>query len=113
MAHSVAEHLHVQIADYDRVIRTFIPNYDTMRSVQLDLLAGALPSNGLVLDLGGGTGALAAAVAERFPNVELEIWDTDPAMLSVARERFARFGKRVRLVERCFYDPLPNCDGVV
>jgi tRNA (cmo5U34)-methyltransferase len=113
MAHSVAAHLQVQIADYDRFIRTVIPGYDAMRAVQLELLARRLPAQGRVLDLGGGTGALAAAVAERFSEVEIEIWDTDPAMLAVARERCARFGDRVSLVARSFAEPLPPCDAVV
>jgi tRNA (cmo5U34)-methyltransferase len=84
-----------------------------MRPVQLDLLALSVPrEGGLVLDLGGGTGALAAAVAERFPGVTVEIWDTDPEMLASARERCARFGARVRTVERSFTEPLPPCDAV-
>jgi tRNA (cmo5U34)-methyltransferase len=113
MAHSVSEHLHIRIADYDRVIRTFIPHYETMRSVQLDLLAGVLPTGGRVLDLGGGTGALAEAIAERFPTVQIEIWDTDPAMLSIARERCHRFGDRVHLIEQSFASRLIPCDAVV
>lgn len=113
MAHSVSAHLHVKIADYDGFIRTVIPGYDTMRAVQLDLLGRSLPPDGRVLDLGGGTGALAAAVAERFPTVHIEIWDTDPAMLTVARERCAVFGTRVSLVARSFVEPLPACDAVV
>ena len=42
----------------------------------------------------------------------MEIWDTDPDMLATARERCARFGERVRYVERSFTDPLPPCDAV-
>ncbi len=113
MAHSVADHLQVKIADYDRFIRTVIPGYDAMRAVQLRLLGHCLPARGRVLDLGGGTGALAAAVAEKFPEVSVEIWDTDPAMLAVARERCARFGDRVTMVARSFAEPLPPCDAVV
>lgn len=114
MAHSVAAHLHVQIADYDRAIRTFIPGYDAMQAVQLDLLAGVLPlKGGKILDLGGGTGSLAAALADHFAGVQIEIWDTDPAMLAVARERCAQFGDRVAFVERSFDEPLPECDAVV
>jgi tRNA (cmo5U34)-methyltransferase len=113
MAHSVSDHLHVMIADYDRFIRTVIPHYETMRAVQLELLARCLPSDGRVIDLGGGTGALARAVAEKFPEVCVEIWDTDPAMLDVARERCAAFGDRVQFVGRSFAEPLPACDAVV
>jgi tRNA (cmo5U34)-methyltransferase len=43
----------------------------------------------------------------------VEIWDTDPAMLEVARERCAAFDDRVHFVERSFAEPLPACDAVV
>ncbi len=105
----------LRVADYDALIRQLVPAYPAMRPVQLELLALALPDGGegrLVLDLGGGTGALAAAIAERFPAVEVQIWDTDPAMLAIARERCAEFGARVSTVERSFADPLPPCDAV-
>lgn len=117
MAHSVEGHLKLRVADYDQLIRRLVPAYPAMRPVQLDLLALGLPgagaAGGLVLDLGGGTGALAAAVAERFPAVQVEIWDTDPDMLATARERCAVFGERIHYVERSFTDPLPTCDAVV
>jgi tRNA (cmo5U34)-methyltransferase len=113
MAHSVEGHLKVRVEDYDREIRRLVPAYDAMRRVQLDVLALVLGENGArVLDLGGGTGALAAAIAERFPAVKVEIWDTDPVMLASARERCSRYGGRVVCVERSFTDPLPACDAV-
>jgi tRNA (cmo5U34)-methyltransferase len=113
VAHSVEGHLKVRVEDYDREIRRLVPAYDAMRRVQLDVLAVVLGgSGGRVLDLGGGTGALAAAVATRFPAVKVEIWDTDPVMLASARERCRPFGERVILVERSFTDPLPACDAV-
>jgi len=124
MAHSVEGHLKLRVAEYDELIRRLVPAYATMRPVQLDLLALGLPAaggagpstslkaGGLVLDLGGGTGALAAAVAERFPAVRVEIWDTDPDMLATARERCARFGERIGYVARSFTEPLPACDAV-
>ena len=119
MAHSVSGHLKLRVAEYDELIRKLVPAYPAMRPVQLELLALALPDCDAgpepcrrVLDLGGGTGALAAAIAERFPTATVEIWDTDPAMLAVSRERCARFGERIRYVERSFADPLPPCDAV-
>jgi len=115
MAHSVSGHLKLRVAEYDDLIRQLVPAYPAMRPVQLELLALALPGDGtgrLVLDLGGGTGALAAAIAERFPAATVEIWDTDPAMLAVARERCAGFGPRVRYVARSFTEALPACDAV-
>lgn len=113
MAHSVSGHLKLRVTEYDELIRRLVPAYATMQPVQLELLALALPDGrGRVLDLGGGTGALAAAIAERFPAIEVEIWDTDPEMLTVARERCGRFGERVRYVERSFTESLTPCDAV-
>ncbi len=113
MAHSVEGHLKLRVAEYDELIRKLVPAYDAMRAVQLDLLALSVPAEGgLVLDLGGGTGALAAAIAERFSGATVEIWDTDPDMLATARERCAPFGGRVRYVERSFTSPLPPCDAI-
>ncbi len=113
MAHSVEGHLRLRVTEYDELIRKFVPAYAAMRPVQLDLLALGLPvQGGLALDLGGGTGALAEAIAERFTTVAVQIWDTDPAMLAAARERCARFGDRVAYVEQSFTDPLPACDAV-
>ena len=115
MAHSVEGHLKLDVADYDRLIRQLVPGYAAMRAAHMVLLRKLLPADRpcMVLDLGGGTGALAEAVAETLPLAEVEIWDTDPAMLAVARERCARFGKRIRYVERSFAEPLTPCAAVV
>src|SRR3954464_14352991 len=115
MSHSVEGHLKLNVADYDKLIRQLVPGYAAMRAAHMVLLKKLLPANRrcLVLDLGGGTGALAEAVAETLPLAEVEIWDTDPAMLAVARERCARFGSRIRYIERSFATPLTPCNAVV
>ncbi len=113
MAHSVEDHLGMRATEYDRVIRTFIPGYEAMLATQLHWLATALPETGRVLDLGGGTGSLAQAVAERFPRAHIQVWDIDPKMLAVAAERLRPYGDRVTLVQRSFHDPLPEAHAVV
>lgn len=115
MAHSVEGHLKLNVADYDRQIRQLVPGYAAMRTAHMTLLRKLLPADrrSQVLDLGGGTGALAEAVAETLPLAEVEIWDTDPAMLAVARARCGRFGPRIRYVERSFANSLTPCDAVV
>ena len=66
--HSVSSHLHLDTTQYDRIIRTYIPHYDESRGVQLDLLSAALiPGANQIVDLGGGTGSLAEAILDRFP----------------------------------------------
>ena len=71
MAHSVSGHLKLHVDEYDELIRRLVPAYPAMRPVQLALLELALrDGRGRILDLGGGTGALAAAIAREFPAVD-------------------------------------------
>ena len=112
--HSVSAHLRLDTAEYDRIIRTYIPYYDESRGVQLQLLALAFGDRAAhVVDLGGGTGSLAEAILDRFPNVTVTVRDIDPGMLEVAGRRLARFGDRVTLDRGSFTDPLPPADAVL
>ena len=113
MTHSVEQHLGMQATEYDRVIRTFIPNYDKMFQEIMYWLKAIVPENGKVVDLGGGTGSLADAIARKCPGLSIEIWDTDPKMLQVAGARLERYGNRIVLVEKSFDQPLPECSAVV
>lgn len=112
--HSVSSHLRLETAEYDRIIRTYIPYYDESRKVQLDLLAAAqLPGSSLIIDLGGGTGSLAEAILDRLPQASLLVRDIDPAMLEQAQGRLGRFGDRSQLSAGAFLDPLPEADAVL
>ena len=111
--HSVQQHLGVAAVDYDRAIRTFIPGYEEMLSTINWWLAAILPSGGTVTELGGGTGSLAQAVLANLPQVQLEIWDIDLQMLSVARDRLQQFGDRVTLRKRSFTEKLEVCNAVI
>ena len=112
--HSVSSHLHLDTGEYDRIIRTYIPYYDESRAVQLDLLAAVLGNrNARIIDLGGGTGSLAEAILERFPQTSIFLLDIDPAMLDIARTRLARFADRIELSLGSFADTLPSADAVV
>jgi len=79
----------------------------------VELLASLAPAAAHVLDLGGGTGALSAAVLGRMPEARVTVLDVDRAMLEEARRRLAPFGDRVQLREGSFLDPLPAADAVV
>ncbi len=112
--HSVSSHLRLDTAEYDRIIRTYIPHYEESRKIQLELLAAAnIPATARVVDLGGGTGSLAEAILEQFPRVSLIVRDIDPEMLAVARARLSRFADRVELNLGSFADPLPTADAVL
>lgn len=111
MAHSTEDHLGLDVAEYDQVIRTLIPNYAaTVRLVAREVAeAGAAT----VVDLGGGTGALSAALLALSDACRIELFDVDPAMLASARDRLAPFGERVVLRQRSFAEALPPCDAVM
>ena len=108
-AHSVRRHLRVAIDAYDATIRQFIPGYEAMLGVaarELSPVAG-----GLVIDLGGGTGALAEAILKSRDRGTVELIDVDSEMLAQARTRLARFGRRVRFTGGSFLGALPRCNG--
>src|SRR5215510_7889859 len=76
-------------------------------------LDGHVPSDGLVVDLGAGTGALGAAVLDALPDVRVELVDIDPNMLEVAAARCAAHAGRFRVRHARFEDELPRCHAVV
>lgn len=51
--------------------------------------------HGDVLELGSGSGAMAAALLDRYPTIRLVATDVDPAMRAAATERLAPYGDRV------------------
>jgi tRNA (cmo5U34)-methyltransferase len=111
--HSVKRHLDVDADGYDVQIRRLIPHYDEMLATGVEVLAALAPANAHVLDLGGGTGALACAVLEGLPGARVTLLDVDPEMLAQARRRLEPFANRVALREGSFLDPLPAADAVV
>jgi tRNA (cmo5U34)-methyltransferase len=111
--HRVAGHLGVAADDYDRTIRTFIPNYERMLATVVHWLDGHVPPEGLVLDLGAGTGALSAAILDTLPDVRVQLVDVDPDMLEVAATRCSAHIGRYELRHARFEDQLPRCHAVV
>lgn len=111
--HSVHEHLGIVPQEYDRKIRTLVPGYERMLSTIGWWLSQTVPQQGRIVELGGGTGALAEAVLRKLPDVRIDIWDIDLGMLGVARERLRDFSERVTLREKSFAEPLDKCDAVI
>lgn len=108
---SVAAHLGIELAGYDRRIRQFIPRYDEM----LEAAAEAAGRRGPLLDLGIGTGALAARCLARTRGAgrphRLIGLDADGGMLAQARRRL---GRGAKLIETDFTrGPLPPAGTIV
>lgn len=72
-------------------------------------LQGYEPS-GAVLEIGAGSGAMAAEVLAHHPNVRMTVTDYDAAMVDAARKRLARFDDRVSL-RPADATALPFADG--
>jgi SAM-dependent methyltransferase len=111
--HRVAGHLGVAADEYDRMIRTFIPNYDRMLDTVVHWLDGHVPPGGLVVELGAGTGGLSAAILDGLLDVRAELVDIDPSMLEVAAARCSAHEGRYELRRGRFEDELPRCHAVV
>ena len=105
---SVAAHLGIRLSDYDARIRTFIPDYDTM----LDVAASVIPGRTrTIVDLGIGTGALAARCLDQAPAASVVGIDADADILALASRRLK---DRVTTVAGSFLrTPLPACDAIV
>jgi tRNA (cmo5U34)-methyltransferase len=105
---SVASHLGIKLSEYDKSIRTFIPDYEEMLAVA----AAAVPARArTIVDLGIGTGALSARCLESAPQAHIAGIDMDPEILALAAQRL---GDRASLTTGSFLrTPLPSCDAVV
>lgn len=61
-------------------------------------LAGAR-LDGHALEVGSGSGAMAAALLERLPTLQLTATDVDPQMVLAAGKRLARYGGRATVAQ--------------
>ena len=105
---SVAAHLGIRLSEYDRRIRTFIPSYDEM----LDAAAAIVSSKArTIVDLGIGTGALAARCLGRARQASVVGIDADADIAALATRRV---GARATLIHGSFLRvPLPRADAFV
>jgi tRNA (cmo5U34)-methyltransferase len=111
---SVAQHLGIRLPEYDRVIRTFIPGYPELLQRVADTVRLVKRRRPRIVDLGIGTGALAARCLAGIPGCTVYGIDADPLILEAARRRLARYESRVRLARGNFARAtLPPCDAMV
>lgn len=107
---SVASHLGIRTDEYDQQILTFIPFYDEILNAAARALDAAERPVKVVLDLGTGSGALAARCLARLKGARVVGIDGDPAMLAMAEQRL---GKALTpLVGNFESTPFPGCDVV-
>lgn len=81
-----------------------IPRPDT--ELLVDLALERLPQQGLVLDMGTGSGAIAVALAHTRPSAQVTALDVSAAALEVARRNADRNCVTLSLIESDWYDAL-------
>jgi tRNA (cmo5U34)-methyltransferase len=75
--------------EYDRDRQALVPCFDEFYGTVLRAIPFDNKGNIRVLELGAGTGLLAAMVAKAFPAAHLHLTDISEAMLAQAKQRFA------------------------
>jgi len=106
-------HLGIDLSEYDARIRTFIPDYEILHDIVACAAAAAVSRRApTVVELGIGTGALAARCVAALPSARIVGVDADAAMLDAAHERLG--GGLSRRIAGSFESvDLPRCDAVV
>lgn len=101
---------------YDQARRQLVPCFDDLYTTALALLPADREQSPLrVLDLGAGTGLLAALIAERYPQAQIKLIDIAPDMLEKARERMQPYGERIQIeqLDMIELDRLASFDAIV
>jgi SAM-dependent methyltransferase len=80
-------HLGIKFGEYDATIASLIPHYKALIEAAADAVDAAAPRSPAVVDLGTGSGALAAQILKVRPKARLIGIDADASMLDAARRR--------------------------
>jgi tRNA (cmo5U34)-methyltransferase len=87
----VKEHFESEAQEFDRIILTLIPHYPTMVRTLVEAIPFGRSKPLRVIDLGCGTGTVAAQILDAFPNAEVTCLDLAENMITIAREKLARY----------------------
>jgi release factor glutamine methyltransferase len=90
--------------DLDLAPGVFVPR--ARAEAIVDAAVAVRPDARLVVDLGTGNGAIAAALAHRMPTAEVHAADVDPAAVAIAARNGARFGFAVHRGD--WWEALPS-----
>jgi tRNA (cmo5U34)-methyltransferase len=109
MSHSVESHLHLQVREYDSLIRRFIPRYDEMLDEAVRFIRNSTANGGRAqfVDLGIGTGSLTERILHLLPQAQVIGIDADQKMLEEAAQRLSSDRGRIELRLQDFSSELP------
>jgi ubiquinone/menaquinone biosynthesis C-methylase UbiE len=101
-----------QAGMYDETIQLVVPQYDLMQQSMVDLLRyhfgipqGICPEsvNGVILDIGAGTGAESIRVLKEFPNIKIVALDLCSPMFEQFRLNYKEAFGDVDVEQRCTF----------
>jgi tRNA (cmo5U34)-methyltransferase len=103
-------HLGIKFGAYDATIASLIPHYKALIEAAAEAVDAAAPKSPAVVDLGTGSGALAAEILKVRPKARLIGIDADASMLEAARRRLKG---RIDTIEDNFERArIPRCDVI-
>jgi tRNA (cmo5U34)-methyltransferase len=88
---NVRRHFEDEAKEFDRVILTLIPHYTTIVRVLVEAIPFERSAPLRVIDLGCGTGTVAAKVLEIFPNAHVTCLDLAENMIAIAKAKLASY----------------------
>src|SRR5687768_10267000 len=103
-------HLGIKFGEYDATIASLIPHYRELIDAAAAAVRVVAPTAPAVVDLGTGSGALAAAIIKVRPKARLIGIDADEAMLAAARRRLR--GRIDTIRDDFELARIPRCDVI-
>jgi tRNA (cmo5U34)-methyltransferase len=87
----VKQHFEAEARDFDRIILTLIPDYPRMVEALVTAIPFERTARFRAIDLGCGTGTVARAVVDAFPNASVTCVDLAENMIAMARSKLADY----------------------
>ena len=103
-------HLGIKFGAYDATIASLIPHYRELIHAAAAAVDAVAPTSPAVVDLGTGSGALAAEILKVRPKARLIGIDTDADLLAAARRRLR--GRIDTIHDNFERARIPRCDVV-
>ena len=88
---TIRKHFEEEAREFDRIIVTLIPDYPRMVEALVMAIPFGRSASVRVMDLGCGTGTVAAGVLGAFPNAQVTCLDLAENMIAMARAKLEHY----------------------
>ena len=97
----VLQHFEKEAQEFDEIIVKLIPDYKFMLDILVDFIPYNKEDKFSVIDLGCGTGTLAKAIKDKFPEADITCLDVSERMLEIAKNKV---GENTKIIQKDFYN---------